>query len=186
LYPAVELTTGLLFAAVALFITPLSAIPAYLYAAAIGVALTVIDARTGRLPDVIVYPSYPVLVLLLTVASWISGDWPALGRAAIGGLALLTFYQALAIAIPRGMGLGDAKLAGLVGLALAYRGWGPFAVGVMAAFLLGAVWGIGSIVKNRTGRGTTIPFGPWMCVGAALGCAVGQPLWELYGQLLQV
>jgi leader peptidase (prepilin peptidase)/N-methyltransferase len=182
----VELATCALFVLVAVFIRPLAAAPAYLYAAAIGVALTVIDARTRRLPDAIVYPSYPVLAVLLAVASWVTGDWPALGRAAIGGLALLIGYGLLAVLIPRGMGLGDAKLAGLIGLVLAYLGWGQFAVGVMAAFLLGAVWGIGSIIKNRTGRRTTIPFGPWMCVGAALGCAVGKPLWELYGQLLQV
>jgi leader peptidase (prepilin peptidase)/N-methyltransferase len=180
LYPVVELTTCALFVLVALFIRPLALVPAYLYAAGIGVALTAIDARTRRLPDAIVYPSYPVLAGLLTVASWASGDWDALLRAAIGGLSLLGAYWLVAVAVPRGMGLGDAKLAGLVGLILAYQSWGVFAVGALGAFFLGATWGIGVMVRNRGGRRTTIPFGPWMCAGAALGLAFGKPVWDVY------
>ncbi|MDR2347032.1 MAG: prepilin peptidase [Bifidobacteriaceae bacterium] len=192
LYPAVEAATALLFAAVGVFMRPLAVIPAYLYAAGLGLALALIDARTRRLPDRLVYPSYPVLAALLAAASWITGDWSALGRGGIGGLALGAFYFLLAsVPLGRGpdgprwgMGLGDAKLAGLIGLALAYRGWGAFAVGALAAFFLGAVWGIGVIVKNRGGRPVTIPFGPWMCAGAGLGVAFGAPLWDIYRGLM--
>ncbi|MDR2253665.1 MAG: prepilin peptidase [Bifidobacteriaceae bacterium] len=184
LYPAVELATAVLFVLAALYIRPLAVVPAYLYAAAIGVALTAIDARTRRLPDAIVYPSYPVLAVLLTLGSWASGDWSALARGAIGALALLVGYGALVLVAPRGMGLGDAKLAGLVGLVLAYQSWGVFAVGALGAFLLGALWGIGVIVRTRGGRRTAIPFGPWMCAGAVVGLAVGAPLWAVYQELL--
>jgi leader peptidase (prepilin peptidase)/N-methyltransferase len=180
----VELATSALFVLVCVFVRPLAAIPAYLYAAAIAVALTAIDARTRRLPDAIVYPSYPILAALLAIASWVGGDWSALARGAIGGLGLLFGYGLMAILLPRGMGLGDAKLAGLVGLALAYQGWGAFAVGALAAFFLGAVWGVGVMVKSRGGRRTTIPFGPWMCAGAALGLAVGAPIWDVYTNLM--
>jgi leader peptidase (prepilin peptidase)/N-methyltransferase len=183
LYPGVELATAALFALVAVFVRPLPVVPAYLYAAAIGVALTVIDAQTRRLPDAIVYPSYPVLGALLAVGSWASGDWAALGRGAFGGLALAAGYWILAILVPRGMGWGDAKLAGLVGLVLAYQSWGVFAVGALGAFLLGALWGVGVMVKTKGGRRTAIPFGPWMCVGAALGLAVGGPIWDVYRSL---
>ncbi|MDR2379811.1 MAG: prepilin peptidase [Bifidobacteriaceae bacterium] len=186
LYPLVEATTAAVFALVALFIRPPAAIPAYLYAAAVAVALTVIDARTGRLPDAIVLPSYPVLAALLALASLLTGDWAALARAAIGGIGLWAAYGLVHLLVPKGMGRGDVKLAGLIGLALAYQGWGPLAVGALGAFLLGAVWGVGVIVKNRGGRRTAIPFGPWMCAGAALGCAVGAPLWDLYRQLIQL
>jgi leader peptidase (prepilin peptidase)/N-methyltransferase len=186
LYPLVEVTTAALFVVVAVFVTPLVRVPAYLYAAAIAVALTAIDTRTGRLPDAIVLPSYPVLAALLAVASWATGDWAALLRGGIGGAGLLMAYGLVHLVAPRGMGRGDVKLAGLIGLALAYLGWGPFAVGALGAFLLGAIWGIGVMVKNRGGRRTAIPFGPWMCAGAVLGCAVGAPLWDLYRQLLQI
>ncbi|MDR0626898.1 MAG: prepilin peptidase [Bifidobacteriaceae bacterium] len=186
LYPAVEAVTAVLFVSVAVFIQPLAAVPAYLYAAAVAVALTAIDARTTRLPDAIVLPSYPVLAVLLALASWLVGDWGALLRAAVGGLGLLVAYGLVHVLVPRGMGFGDVKLAGLIGLVLAYQGWGPLAVGALGAFLMGALWGIGVIVKNRGGRGTAIPFGPWMCAGAVLGCAVGGPVWDLYRQLIQL
>jgi leader peptidase (prepilin peptidase)/N-methyltransferase len=191
-YPAVEAATALVFAAIGVFMRPVAVIPAYLYAAAAGLALALIDARTRRLPDAIVYPSYPVLAALLAGASWLSGDWGALGRGAIGALGLLAFYLLLAfVPVGRGpdgpkwgMGLGDAKLAGLIGLALAYRGWGPFAIGALAAFMLGALWGIGMMAKHRGQGRLTIPFGPWMCAGAAAGVAFGAPLWEIYRGLM--
>jgi leader peptidase (prepilin peptidase)/N-methyltransferase len=183
-YPALEATTALVFAAVGVFMRPVALIPAYLYAAGIGIALTLIDAKTRRLPNAIVYPSYVVLAALLAGASWLTGDWAALGRGALGGLGLVLAYGAMAFLVPRGMGLGDVKLAGLIGLVLAYRGWGVFAVGALAAFLVGAVWGIGVMVKHRRARKVTIPFGPWMCVGAALGLAFGAPLWDIYRGLL--
>jgi leader peptidase (prepilin peptidase)/N-methyltransferase len=186
LYPVVEAVTASLFVLVAVFVRPLAAIPAYFYAAAMAVALTVIDARTGRLPDAIVLPSYPVIAALLTAASWTTGDWRALLTSGLGGLGLLVAYGLVFILVPRGMGFGDVKLAGLIGLVLAYQGWGPLAVGALGAFVLGAIWGIGVIVKNRGGRRTAIPFGPWMCAGALLGCAVGNPLWDLYRQLIQI
>jgi leader peptidase (prepilin peptidase)/N-methyltransferase len=179
-YPAVELTTALAFAAVAWWLGASWALPAYLYLAAAAIALTVIDWRSHRLPNAIVLPSYPALAALLTLASWGEGDWGALARAGIGGAALAGFYWAVCLIAPRGMGLGDAKLSGLLGMALAWLGWGPFAVGSLAPFALGAAFGIATMIVNRTGRGTSIPFGPWMCAGAGIGCALGLPLWTRY------
>jgi leader peptidase (prepilin peptidase)/N-methyltransferase len=78
------------------------------------------------------------------------------------------------------MGRGDAKLAGVLGLGLGWLGWGPFAVGALAPFLLGSVAGVIVMARRRSGRRTAIPFGPWMCAGAALGCAVGAPAWPAW------
>jgi leader peptidase (prepilin peptidase)/N-methyltransferase len=182
-YPLVEAATAVLFGLVALHL-PAWAVPAYAYLAAIGVALALIDLDTHRLPNAIVLPSYPVLAALLALASWGEGDWPALLRAAVGGLALWVAYCAMWVAYPRGMGFGDVKLAGLLGAALAWLGWGPFAVGAFAAFLLGGVFSIGLLLTGRASRGTGIPFGPWMLLGAAVGVAVGEPLWDAYLSLV--
>jgi len=182
-YPAVEALTAVLFGLVAWHVEPW-AVPAFAYLAAIGVALALIDLDTHRLPNAIVLPSYPVLALLLTVASWGSGDWPALLRAVIGGVALWVAYFAMALAYPSGMGFGDVKLAGLLGAALAWLGWGAFAVGSFGAFLLGGVFSIGLVLAGRAGRKSGIPFGPWMILGAAVGIAVGEPLWGAYLGLL--
>jgi leader peptidase (prepilin peptidase)/N-methyltransferase len=186
-YPVVELTTGLLFVAVTYRIADLdmiAALPAYLYFTAIGVALTVIDLDVRRLPNAIVLPSYPVLAVLLTVASAWTGDWWALARAGIGAAALFGFFFAVAFAYPAGMGLGDVKLAGLVGGVLAYLSWAALVVGAFAGFLLGALVGVGVMLAGRGGRKTAVPFGPFMVAGALLALFVADPLATFYTGVL--
>jgi leader peptidase (prepilin peptidase)/N-methyltransferase len=183
-YPLVEAGTGVLFALVALRIGFGWALPAYLYLAAIGVALALIDLDTNRLPNAIVLPSYVVGGVLLTVASAGTSDWDALLRAGIGAVVLFVFYLLAAIAYPAGMGLGDVKLAGVLGMYLAWLGWGTFAIGAFSAFLLGGVYGIAVMLAGRGGRKTRIPFGPWMILGAAVGIGWGEQLWSAYMGLI--
>ncbi len=187
-YPAVELATGLLFAAVVVRFsaepTLLWAVPAYLYLAAVGVALALIDLGHHRLPDAIVLPAYPVTAALLALASWGTGDWPALLRAAIGGAVLWVLYFTLLLVKPGGMGFGDVKLAGVLGAALAWLGWGALVVGGFAAFLLGGAYSVVLLLTGRASRGSGIPFGPWMIAGCAVGVAAGEALWGAYLGLL--
>ncbi len=76
---------------------------------------------------------------------------------------------------PRGMGFGDVRLSGVLGLALGYLGWSEWGVGLYGGFLLGAViGGVLSLLKVVDRKG--YPFGPFMLVGALLGVLVGQPL----------
>jgi leader peptidase (prepilin peptidase)/N-methyltransferase len=182
-YPVVELLTGLLFAAITVRLVGLdltAALPAYLYFTAVGVALTVIDLDVRRLPNAIVLPSYPILAVLLALASAWTGDWWALARAGIGGAALYAFFFAVAFAYPAGMGFGDVKLAGIVGGVLAYLSWAALVVGAFAGFLLGALVGVALIVAGRGGRKTAVPFGPFMVAGALLALFVAEPLATLY------
>jgi leader peptidase (prepilin peptidase)/N-methyltransferase len=182
-YPLVELGTGALFAVLAVVLGWSWALPAVLYLAAVAVALALIDLDSKRLPDALVLPSYVVGAALLALASWNPGgesDWGALVRAAIGGVSLLLFYFAAAMAYPAGMGLGDVKLAGVLGMYLAWFGWGAFAVGAFGAFLLGGVFSVALLVTRRAGRKSGIPFGPWMLAGAFAGIAVGQMIWDAY------
>lgn len=183
-YPLVELATAVLFVLVGVRFGPSWALPAFLYLAAIAVALALIDLDVHRLPDAIVLPAYPVMTVLLTAASLATGDWAALVRAAIGGAILWVLYFVLMIAKPGGMGFGDVKLAGVLGAALAWLGWGSLVVGAFAAFLLGGLFSIVLLVMGRASRSSGIPFGPWMLAGAALGVAVGEQLWDAYLALL--
>src|SRR5699024_10447667 len=98
-------------------------LPALVYLVAIGVALTMIDLDHHRLPNAIVLPSYPVVALLLVAAAAMTGDWWALARAGIGGAALFGFFLLLVLIYPAGMGWGDVKLAGVLGMMLGYLGW---------------------------------------------------------------
>lgn len=186
-YPAVELLTGVAFAAVAWWSGPGWWTPALLYLVAITVALTAIDLDVHRLPDAIVLPSYPVALALLALASADPGgtaDWGALLRAGIGAAAMFAFYFVLLVAYPAGMGFGDVKLAGVLGLYLGWVGWGALVVGAFAAFLVGGVVGLALIAGRRAGRRTQIAFGPWMLAGAWIGLVAGQPLWDGYLGLL--
>lgn len=186
-YPLVEAGTAVAFVAVTLLVGISWVLPAALWFTAMAIALALIDLETHRLPDAIVLPSYPVLAVLLTLAAWNPGgsaDWIALLRAVLGGAALLGFYLAAALIYPAGMGLGDVKLAGVIGMLLAWFGWGQFAVGAFAAFLLGGLLAVSLVVTGRAGRRSGIPFGPWMLAGAFLGLAIGAPVADWYVGLL--
>ena len=142
--------------------------------------LTVIDVQHKRLPDRLVLPSYPILAALLAVAAALGGEWSAFGRALLGGAALFLAYFVLAVINPAGLGGGDVKLAGLLGMVLAWFGWAQLVVGGLAGFFLGAVLGGLLMLGGRAGRKTEIPFGPFMIVGAYLGLALGSPIADWY------
>lgn len=195
-YPIVEASTAVLFLVLAVRFRPDAGaaaavlagqavlLVALLFVMAVSVALTLIDIDTHTLPNRIVLPMYPALVVLLAVSSALTGDWWALVRGLIGLVILGGVYLTLAIVAPRGMGFGDVKLAGALGLLLAYLGWGPLAVGAFGAFLLGGTFGIVLLLVGRAGRSTGIPFGPWMLLGAWAGAFFGVPIWNAYLRLL--
>lgn len=138
--------------------------------------LVVIDLAAYRLPDIIVAPTYPILFAGLTVAATISGDWDGLGRAAMASGILALGYLVLALITPAGLGLGDVKLAGLLGAFLGWLGWQHTIIGTLAAFTLSGVVAIVLLLGTRATRRTAFPFGPCMIVGAAIGAAWGPTL----------
>lgn len=155
-------------------------IVAFLYLAAISIVLTLIDLDTHRLPNSIVLPSYVVSGILFTAAAWLTGDWFALLRAGIGMAVLYSFYALLRLLRPGGMGGGDVKLAGVIGIYLGWLGWGALAVGAFAAFLWGGIFGVALIALRRAGRKSRIPFGPWMILGAWTGVFAGESVGRWY------
>lgn len=197
-YPLVELATGVAFFGVvwaAMETSTTSATNvvavvlvtiAYLYLAAISIALTLIDLDTRRLPNAIVLPSYVVLGALFTAACVFGAPWENLLRAAIAGAALFAFYWLLRAIRSGGMGGGDVKLAGVLGIALGWIGWGAVIVGAFAAFLIGGVAGIALMLTRRATRKTAVPFGPFMVVGAWLGIIVGEPVARWYVGMLSL
>jgi len=145
-----------------------SLLPAYLYLGAVGAVLTLIDIDVHRLPDLIVLPSYPIVFVLLLVPTVVTGQWGALLRAVLAGLVLFVGYLVLALVSPggAGLGLGDVKLAGVLGLLLGWLGWSPAIVSVPAAFLVGGVIALLLLVTRRASRKSHIAFGPSMILGA--------------------
>jgi leader peptidase (prepilin peptidase)/N-methyltransferase len=186
-YPSIELLTAALFVATTLRLDHLQllpALPAYLYFGAIGICLTAIDIDVQRLPNAIVLPSYPVLAILLSIAAISQHDLSALLRSGIGTAALFTAYFALAFAYPAGMGLGDVKLAGIVGGVLAFISYQTLLVGAFAAFFFGSLIGLLVVLTRRGTRKSAVPFGPFMILGALLALFLGTPIADLYTELI--
>lgn len=182
-YPAVEAVTGLLFAGVGYLFGVSWLLPAALYLMAISVALTLIDIDVRRLPDAIVLPSYGVAAALLVVAALAGGNRGALVRAGVGAGVMLLLYGLIFVVGAlvlgqRAMGLGDVKLAGVLGMYLAFLGWKELATGAFLAFLVGGLVGIGFVLAGR--RRVKVPFGPYMIAGAWLGIVAGPALADWY------
>ena len=179
-YPLVELGTAVLFAVMAARFGYDAVLPAYLFLAAVGTALALIDLDVHRLPNTLTYPSYPVALLLLGLAAALGSDSGSIVRALVGGVAALLFYALLVVVYPAGMGLGDVKLSGVLGLYLGWLGYGVLVAGLFLGFLLGGLVGILVIALGKGGRKTKVPFGPFMLLGALLAVLVGQRLVDAY------
>ena len=182
-YPLVEAGTAVLFVVMALRFGLDPVLPAYLYVAAVGLALALIDLDCKRLPDALTLPSYPVAAVLLGVAALAGSDSGSFLRALLGGLAMFAVYFALCFAYPAGRGFGDVKLAGVLGMYMAWLGWGAWGVGLFLGFLLGGVFGIALIAVKKGGRKTAVPFGPFMLLGALIAILAGPEIASGYADL---
>lgn len=161
------LATGLLFAAVTTRLGPSWALPAFLYFCYMSVLLAVIDLRYQRLPNVIVGWSAAAALVLLSGGAVGDDALPALRRALIGGIVLFVCFLLMALVSPAGIGMGDVKLAGVVGMFLGYVGLRALAFGAAGSFVLGALIALVLLATRRADRRTLVPFGPSM-LGAAV------------------
>jgi len=143
-----------------------------LFLAPVGVALAVIDWRTRLLPTKVIAPSYLVVAVLAVLSALVSGDWHALVTAGWGWLVSGGTFFLLWFVYPRGMGYGDVRLSGVLGIALGYLGWPALLTGVYAAFLVGGVGGLLLSLLRLVDR-KAYPFGPFMLVGALVGVLAG-------------
>ena len=166
--PVVELATAVLFALVAWRFGASWELPAFLLFTAVAVLLTVIDLRHRLLPNRVILPALAAGAVLLTVAAAAGDAWPALLRATLGAAVLFVVFLVLALVSPRSLGMGDVKLAALVGLFLGWIGWGAVVVGGAAGFVVQALLAVVLLASRRIGLRGELPFGPAMLVGAAV------------------
>jgi leader peptidase (prepilin peptidase) / N-methyltransferase len=139
------------------------------FAAVIAVC-AIIDARTRIIPNRLTYPSLVVYAVAIFVAG-ISGGSVDMLSSGIGFLAFGGGLMAVALAVPQGMGMGDVKLAALMGLVLGAIGLRAVEAAAGAAFVSGGVAAIVALAMGR-GRKATMPFGPFLAFGGLVGSFV--------------
>lgn len=154
-------------------------LPAFLLLAGVGVLLAVIDLEHRLLPNRIVLPATAGGAALLVLAAAAGDGWHQLRNAVLGAAILFVLFLALALVTPSGLGMGDVKLAGLLGLYLGWLGMGSVAVGAVAGFVVQAVLAVALLLARRVGVKSEIPFGPALMAGAAIAIGGGHRLVDL-------
>jgi len=167
-----EIVTAVLLALLCARFADSAAVLAFGFLGALGVALSAVDITVSRLPDKLTLPGYPVLILLLGIATVTGHSGGPLLRALLGGVALTCAYFLLAVLWPGQMGAGDVKLAGLTGLALGWLGWPVLIAGAALAFVLSALVSLGLLAARRISLRDSICFGPFMLGGALVAILV--------------
>jgi leader peptidase (prepilin peptidase)/N-methyltransferase len=136
------------------------------WAALIAVALALVDIAVHRLPDRLILVALAGTVLVFGIAALTTGDYRRLGVALLCGLGCGLLYFVIVFASPRGMGLGDAKLAVLVGLATGWFGVHSTVVAIFAGILIAGLAAIALLVARRVTRKDRLAYGPFMLLGA--------------------
>jgi leader peptidase (prepilin peptidase)/N-methyltransferase len=140
--------------------------------APIGVTLALVDWRTTLLPTRIIAPTYAITVVGVLLAALGDHSRDGLVHAAIGWAVMGGIFFVLWFVYPKGLGYGDVRLSGVLGIALGYLGWSELLTGVYGAFLLGGVGGALLSLLRIVNR-KRFPFGPFMLVAAVLAVAFG-------------
>jgi leader peptidase (prepilin peptidase)/N-methyltransferase len=172
-YPLVEAATAVLYALVVVAKDDAVGIALGLLLVTALVPITLIDLELRLIPNRITLPA--------AVAALIAGvvfDLDFVPEQLIAGAAAGGFFLLAALAYPRGMGMGDVKLAGLIGLYLG-RAVAP---AIFVALIAGVLVGAGIIARKgaQEGRRTAVPFGPFLALGALVGLFAGDSLVDAY------
>jgi leader peptidase (prepilin peptidase)/N-methyltransferase len=172
-YPLVELATGVLYALVVIAKDDTLEVVLGLLLVTALVPITLIDLELRLIPNAITLPA-AVAALVAAVAL----DIGYVPEQLIAAVAAGGFFFIAAVVYPRGMGMGDVKLAGMLGLYLG-RAVAP---AIFAALILGVLVGAGIIALKgaREGRRTAIPFGPFLSLGALIALFAGDALVDAY------
>ncbi len=181
-YPIVELLSGMIFVFVPLATSSIAAAALWIAVFEALLVMALIDIRLGIIPDEINIFLGVVGVLLLLIPAPL--DAAAVIPKIIAALGAGAFF-ALLIAVTRGkgMGMGDLKLAVPLGLLF---GWPEIILVLMAAFVIGAAVGVIAIARGTNSMKGTLPFGPFLALGAVTAFFWGAPIIGWYLSLLGV
>ncbi|WP_404289560.1 prepilin peptidase [Glutamicibacter arilaitensis] len=133
-----------------------------------GVALAVADVKSHRLPNRLLLRWAVASVLLLLALSAVRAEFMPLLWALLGAIILGGAYLVLALISRGSMGMGDVKLAAVLGLNLGYFSLSALFVGSVFAFVLASLVVLVGIIARKLTAKSAVAFGPFMILGAAL------------------
>jgi len=143
-------------------------LPTLLAFAAFATVLSIVDLAEKRLPNAVVFPALATVGVLLVPATWATGEWMRLVWALAGASAMFIAYFVLALISPSSMGMGDVKLALVIGLLAGWFGLSAWLVALLAAFVIGGVISLVALALRKVTLRGSIPFGPSMLAGAVV------------------
>lgn len=179
----VELATGVVFALLAWHYGLSPALGIMAFYACLFIVVSVIDLDHGLILNKVVYPSLVVALLLaLLPRPWLT-QWIVTGiaNAAIGGAIGFGIFLLIALVSRGGMGWGDVKLAGLIGLA---TGFPLVFLSIIMAAILGGIVAVAMVIAKKKQRRQTIPFGPFLAVAAMITLLWGSNIMTWYVGLM--
>jgi leader peptidase (prepilin peptidase) / N-methyltransferase len=158
--------TAVLFAALTWRIGVRPDLAVYLIFATLSVLLTTIDLIEYRLPVILIFPGIITVSVVFAITAICTADESSLTRALISSFALTIFYLILALASGGGLGAGDVKLGGLLGLVLGWLSWpAPFEGTFLGWSAAAITWIVLRFVRHRA-RYSPLPMGPFLLFGA--------------------
>ncbi len=182
----VELISGLLFLGIYLKYGLTVEAVVLAVASSILIAVALIDLERGLILNVIVFPSAVAALVLAPFWTELGLSRAFLGNSGmvasflnslISGAAAFLIFFVLLLIFPHGMGGGDVKLAGLIGLLV---GFPSFLLALWAAVVTGGIIAILLIALRMKSRKETIPFGPFLVLGALIGLLGGSEVISAY------
>lgn len=155
-------------------------LPALLVFTAATLGLALIDLDHQLIPNRVLFPAIGVTAVLLILGAIVDGAGGDLLRSAAGGVGYFAFLLLVAIVARGGFGMGDVKLAFLLGLMLAFSSWSALLVGIIGSILLGGIASGLLLMFGRKGRKAKFAYGPYLVLGAWVALVWGQQIVDWY------
>ena len=156
-------------------VSPWVAVPFGVFLA-MAVTVSVTDLTHRLVPRQLLFGALVVIVPYFVVLSAHLHEWRPLVDAAVAGAGAFAVFFVIWFAVPRGMGFGDVRLAGVIGVTVGYLDLLHAYLAFLIGFVLGLVFGLVLMAVQSSGRRTRIPFAPALCAGAAITILWGGPL----------
>ena len=187
----VEAGTGLLFVVILLKVGLTPEFTVMATAASLLVVVAIIDLERGLILNRIILPSLVILLVLSPFWSHLgtarvflgtSGMIASFANSVTAGLGAFLAFFGIALAFPKGMGGGDVKMAGLLGLLV---GFPAVFVAIYSAVLVGGTVAISLLLLRKKGRKDAIPFGPFLSLGGIIALLAGDDVISGYHQIIE-